>query len=891
MGASSLRLGSDVVSKVYHGSDLVFPSGFVLDADSGTFSLFGQTANIARDRRLVASPATFTISGQIMTFDRSMVAAPASFVVTGNAAALNKSILFSAAAGGFTVSGQDVTLTYIRQLRMPADAGAFTLAGQAVTFDRTMVVQAGAFTLTGYDVTMNKSLLFSAAAGAFTLGGQSAALLYQRSGLAADPASFAMTGSVATFRVGTRLAANAAAYALTGQDAGFNRALRGQADAGAIVLSGQNAGLLWARRFVADAGAYVLTGQAATLTHEEVEGITLTPGSYGDFYYGYSLSPLLPETFGSVSGELYPSNPLQFMLAYGDAGTIYFQGDIVAELLGKAIRVNGVLYPTGENEPGVNWSYDEVNEVTVGQWSDVDGFPPPPELFVVGVPFDFTMEPINPPGDKTLTAEVGPFTLSGMAVNLARGWGPALGASFALTGQAANLRPQRNLLASASSFAMSGKAATLTHTRNPATAFTLVGTTTSAAGTITPHASAQVGDFAVMTDSAWHATVIPTDVLPTGWTRARPSSTIGASSNFMRSNVQFKILEAGDLTAITGMDSTRDSKTMHVFRPNGTISKVHLVSWTVETTAGNPAAQANQAGPLQGLGPAISFAVCNDEGNGNPVIQQTPAASMAVINGGGTSGTATQAGYTIYNDGDTYGLITVDQSDLGNATWLCSGVFFFPIEPVLTMSLVAQSVSETTAISWPAGIQAGDLAILMQYAGDTYSNVIIPGGSSIAYQSIAGGGGTDDCAMSLSGKVCDGTETGSFNGINASTDTTGKAILVFRGDAATNFFAVAPFTMVGIAGDPTAQVVNAQDYLPVIIVLAIAGSQAAGIAADFTSASPAFDGVVYSAAGGTRVAAFGFKIYDVGETPVAHTIDSGDLGSSNGLATGLITVV
>jgi hypothetical protein len=229
-------MGPDLVSKIYLGTDLVFPSGFVLDAEAGAFSLFGQDLTFSRTLRLAAEAGVFALAGQDVSFDRTMRAEAGAFALAGQDAEFVKSILFPAEAGAFTLTGVDVGLIYQR-LNLNAEPAAFALAGQ--------------------DVNIFKTTLFSVEAGEFLLAGQDASLLRALS-IAADPATYTLSGQSADLLYGRRLAADAAAFALTGVDMTFKRSLR----------------------LAAEAGSFALTGQAATLTYNS----SVTLGSIGTVY-------------------------------------------------------------------------------------------------------------------------------------------------------------------------------------------------------------------------------------------------------------------------------------------------------------------------------------------------------------------------------------------------------------------------------------------------------------------------------------------------------------------------------------------------------------------------------------------------------------------------------
>lgn len=83
--------------------------------------------------------------------------------------------------------------------------------------------------------------------------------------LSADPGSYAISGSAATFRRATRLSAEAGVYTISGATATLKAAKKLVVDAGSYAISGAAATLLRGKTLAADAGVYAITGSAAGL--------------------------------------------------------------------------------------------------------------------------------------------------------------------------------------------------------------------------------------------------------------------------------------------------------------------------------------------------------------------------------------------------------------------------------------------------------------------------------------------------------------------------------------------------------------------------------------------------------------------------------------------------
>lgn len=151
---------------------------------------------------------------------------------------------------------------------LAAAAGAFVLSGQAAALKtgRRLSAAAGSFGLSGQAASLKAGRLLSSGAGAFVESGQAAALRAGRR-LTSAVGTFAVSGQAATLTVGHRLSAAAGAFTLSGQAAALKQAHKLTAGAGAFSLSGQPATLTYAagRTLTATTGAFTVSGQAAAL--------------------------------------------------------------------------------------------------------------------------------------------------------------------------------------------------------------------------------------------------------------------------------------------------------------------------------------------------------------------------------------------------------------------------------------------------------------------------------------------------------------------------------------------------------------------------------------------------------------------------------------------------
>lgn len=83
--------------------------------------------------------------------------------------------------------------------------------------------------------------------------------------LAADPGSYAVTGSAATLKVGRRLDAQPGSYAVSGTDAALKYGRKLSAAGGAYTVTGVAAALIATRKLLAEAGEYLVNGSVMTM--------------------------------------------------------------------------------------------------------------------------------------------------------------------------------------------------------------------------------------------------------------------------------------------------------------------------------------------------------------------------------------------------------------------------------------------------------------------------------------------------------------------------------------------------------------------------------------------------------------------------------------------------
>ena len=189
----------------------------------------------------------------------------------------------------------------------------------------------------------------------------------------------------------------------------------------------------------------------------------------------------------------------------------------------------------------------------------------------------------------------------------------------------------------------------------------------------------------------------------------------------------------------------------------------------------------------------------------------------------------------------------------------------------------------STTIPWPAGIQAGDLAVLT----DTSMNFSTPGTVvPTGFTQIVNvtGGGTLVARVIQSYRILDGTESGSITGNLSSYSYNSKILYIFRGNVLISTVTPSTWNSQATTGDPNAQTVLASSGTPPLIVLGCGlGANGGEI---FTTASPTFDATQQYGNAAANIS--GYKIYT--SSPADHSIDVSANGNPNALVSGYLAL-
>lgn len=197
------------------------------------------------------------------------------------------------------------------------------------------------------------------------------------------------------------------------------------------------------------------------------------------------------------------------------------------------------------------------------------------------------------------------------------------------------------------------------------------------------------------------------------------------------------------------------------------------------------------------------------------------------------------------------------------------GIILAPNPAVL--SFVNGAAGFATTRTMPTGANTGDFVIHYDYPA-TGAGASTPSGWTTILSASS---------IRIIGRIIGASEpgvTGSSSGH--------KVIQAFRSTRPILDWSFSTWNFQTTSGDPTAQIVSAPPVGSIVFGYYI---DADGGTSAFGTASPAFDGDNHDTVDG-GYGASGYKIYNPGSSPASHTIDIGDRGGQNYLASGYITI-
>lgn len=199
---------------------------------------------------------------------------------------------------------------------------------------------------------------------------------------------------------------------------------------------------------------------------------------------------------------------------------------------------------------------------------------------------------------------------------------------------------------------------------------------------------------------------------------------------------------------------------------------------------------------------------------------------------------------------------------------------FMPIASVLPPLelefFAAASQDGTTILTWPSGIQAGDLAIGLAYRAPLSSpqDIYFDGFVDLFRATSAAGTGI----MALQAYICSGTEGGAITGANLVPSTSTKAVAIFRGNRPIKSFSLAGYDYYFANGTPQRTVpYSGSGRLPILCI--------GGFAAE-TSASGRSSNPEQTVATATSRITIRYGIYNT-STPETQSVSMHDVGNNN----------
>lgn len=189
-----------------------------------------------------------------------------------------------------------------------------------------------------------------------------------------------------------------------------------------------------------------------------------------------------------------------------------------------------------------------------------------------------------------------------------------------------------------------------------------------------------------------------------------------------------------------------------------------------------------------------------------------------------------------------------------------------------TMAFFASAASlSTSSVTWPAGIQVGDVAVFFDTVSDN-PTLAYPAG----FTPLANVTGATLYVSAISYKICDGTEAGTLTGMTFVLTMGAKVLLVFRGNKPVAQVTPSGWQLTSAIGTPPAlqNIVASAGATPLIVCGWGAGGTVSTVS--FTTAAPAFDAAVPTPSVQRGLA--GYKIYN--SSPADHALQMNNVGSN-----------
>jgi hypothetical protein len=236
---------------------------------------------------------------------------------------------------------------------------------------------------------------------------------------------------------------------------------------------------------------------------------------------------------------------------------------------------------------------------------------------------------------------------------------------------------------------------------------------------------------------------------------------------------------------------------------------------------------------------------------------------------------------TLYTNPDSVNIFTFFTID-GGTTWF--GASAGGNNVLFTISLYDTATSTTNTISYPSGIEVGDLAILCQSASNYPSTIAAstPTGYTFVETSGGGGGGGWNVVMGLYYKVI---ESGDIDGSVTCVDGSAadhNVIYIIRGSKSISSVTIDSNSSI-TNGNPSTITASSTGMTGPVLAVGMACAQET--TATFTTETPSLTNKQAA-----EPMACGIVLYDEGDTLSDQSVDKGDQAGNNGLIVALFEI-
>jgi len=288
------------------------PASYTLTANTGSFSLTGQSTGLFKSLRLEAQAASFALTGNAAGFVKgySFTADSGVFAFNGINASFTRLLVAYIDCGQFSLTCRDINLHI--GYSFSVDSQSFSIVGLQNNLLRSLYISSGtgSFSIVGLQNNLLRSLYISSGTGSFSIVGLQVNLnkgiIFQL-----DGADFVLSCSDILFQRGYSLPIICGQFSFDGAAAGIYRQLSTAAETGLFDIYEYAVLLNFGRLIDAETAAFIFSGNNILL----LPSITLD-AEHGEFFvsgndalFSFSISDITTETgyfyFYGVSADVF----------------------------------------------------------------------------------------------------------------------------------------------------------------------------------------------------------------------------------------------------------------------------------------------------------------------------------------------------------------------------------------------------------------------------------------------------------------------------------------------------------------------------------------------------------------------------------------------------------